>query len=403
MTTAAELSQIYDDLNAPSADAFRKALARRGIKARAKDIEEFVRSKTERQVIAPGPKYTGHIVSHGIDQRWAADVISFVSRPVVDKASKTSVAYVLLVQDIFSRQLWARPMETVSDTTDSFANILTETNRKPSRCDTDGGSEFVSSTFGTLMRQHKIHHVIKDPSDRNAISTIDAAIRTLKRAIRRRQEKHGGNWLTQLAPAIKGYNDTPHSKTNAPPNDMSDDIIFSEIKQAAEDMAGNMRQIDKRKARLEKDGGFRTHVGKTGGLKRRTDASTWSKDIKKVVSFPAPGVVKDENGKEYLTKLVKPVPLDSSSVQDASPPDEGKKPKRAAPILNTLRPHAEVLRDLLGAPSGTGKTSTVASRELRTRMPNFPDVLRAANLTFNAFVSKFPDLVQRRGSKLYAV
>ena len=46
--SAAELAQIYDDLNAPSAAQFRKALARKGIKARAKDIEEFVRSKSEK-------------------------------------------------------------------------------------------------------------------------------------------------------------------------------------------------------------------------------------------------------------------------------------------------------------------------------------------------------------------
>ena len=44
-----ELQELWDELNAPSAVAFRKALGRKGIKARLKDAEEFVRSKSERQ------------------------------------------------------------------------------------------------------------------------------------------------------------------------------------------------------------------------------------------------------------------------------------------------------------------------------------------------------------------
>ena len=72
-----ELQELYDERNAPSAAAFRKALARKGIKSRLKDVEEFVRSKSERQVIAPGPKFTGHIVAQDIDHRWTADIVSF--------------------------------------------------------------------------------------------------------------------------------------------------------------------------------------------------------------------------------------------------------------------------------------------------------------------------------------
>ena len=92
-----QLQELWDELSAPSAAAFRKALARKGVKARLKDVEAFVRGASERQILAPGPKYTGHIVAQDIDHRWAADIISFVSRPVGE------YAYVLLVQDIFSR------------------------------------------------------------------------------------------------------------------------------------------------------------------------------------------------------------------------------------------------------------------------------------------------------------
>ena len=39
-----ELQELWDELNAPSAVAFRKALAGKGVKARENDVEKFVRS-----------------------------------------------------------------------------------------------------------------------------------------------------------------------------------------------------------------------------------------------------------------------------------------------------------------------------------------------------------------------
>ena len=68
--------KTWDDLGGPSETKFYKALARKGIEATYKQVREFVHSKSERQVLAPGPKYTGHIVAFGIDHRWMADLIA---------------------------------------------------------------------------------------------------------------------------------------------------------------------------------------------------------------------------------------------------------------------------------------------------------------------------------------
>jgi hypothetical protein len=297
----------------------------------------------------------------------------------------------MLVQDIFSRQLWAKPLRSVSEATQAFAQILRETKRNPMRLDTDGGTEWTSAGFKATMTQHNIEHVVKEPADRNAIATVDAAIRTIKRAIKRRRDQHGGSWLDQLDKAVEGYNNTPNEAVSgAPPAHLTDDIIFSEMKEAAEQEFDNQRQIMARQARLEKDGAFRTFLGKRGGLRRRADEPTWSKEIHKVAEFPVPGKVTDEKGKEFLTKLVKPVPLDSSAQAEESP--------ARAPILDTLRPYALALRDLLGK----GMTPGVAVRELKARKPNFSSALSAVNLSFSAFVDKFPDLIRRQqGGKLH--
>ena len=382
--SAAELAQIYEDSNFPSAAQFRKALARKGIKARAKDVEEFVRSKSERQVIAPPPKFIGHIVSFAPDDRWMCDLIAFTSRPVERKGERFT--HVLLVIDVFTRFLWARPLKEVTEAMRAMASILAE-GRKPRRLDTDGGSEFVDKRFKALMAANGIEHRIKEKGDIQALATVDAAIASLKRAIKRRRESKGGTWLDQLEPAVKGYNDTVHSSTDAPPNDVSDDVIFSLRKEAAEEMADNTEQIQKRRTKLEKAGAFRVYQPKEGGLKRRVDDDVWSKHIHIVKDFTAPGKVRDTDDNVFLTKLTRPVDKESSALVE----------DKSQPILRTLRPYAVALRDLLGA----GKTFAQAARELKVKRPNFTDALKAQKLSFSDFVQKFKDLLMVEGSKIY--
>ena len=115
-------------------------------------------------------------------------------------------------------------------------------------------------------------------------------------------------------------------------------------------------------------------------MKRRADATTWSKKIHYVDSFPAPGKVKDTEGNVTLTKLTKPVPADSSQI-------DSKKPKQS-PMLKELRPYAKALFDMLGF----GMPISQASKKLKDKRPNFGDKLRAQNISFTDFIKKFPEL-----------
>lgn len=115
------LSNIHEELKFPSADVFYRALKKRGMPVAKKNAQEFVSSRAERQIIAPPPKFKGHVVSEDLNARWAADLISFVSRPATFKG--VEYKYVLLVQDIFSRMLYARPLTRVDQATAAFEQI----------------------------------------------------------------------------------------------------------------------------------------------------------------------------------------------------------------------------------------------------------------------------------------
>ena len=147
-------------------------------------------------------------------------------------------------------------------------------------------------------------------------------------------------------------------------------------KEAAENFQENNDMIQSRRDKLMKAGGFRTYIPNKKGLKQRTDAQTWSADIRDVVSFPAPGIVQDTAGNRTLTKLTRPVPRDSSAIA----------PARVPQPPTPLEPYARSLRDTLGP----GKTYGQASKEMKRRDPAFPAALRESRLSFKEFVAAFP-------------
>ena len=99
--------------------------------------------------------------------------------------------------------------------------------------------------------------------------------------------------MSNLDTVVAGYNKTDHGAINTAPTDMTDDVIFSLRKEAAENLAESSEMIQKRQDKLQAQGGYRVHIPVRNGLKRRTDANTWSSDIRQVSSSPAPGVVQD--------------------------------------------------------------------------------------------------------------
>jgi transposase InsO family protein len=252
MTTAETLSQLWEELAAPSSTAFLKALRARGISAREADVREFVSSKSERQIIQTGVKSTGKIVAHYPDDRWAADVINYTSRPA--ERNKEKFAHALIVQDMFSRYLWTAEMSSVSDTTATFTKILESTGRKPRMLTTDKGPEFVANSFKEVCDRYTIEVQFKDAQDMTAISRLDNAIAQVKKSTRRLQSIKGGDWLTHLDHATKAYNKTIHGAIDAAPNDLPDSVILEQSKAAAQAAEHNMQDIKRRKTKLEQMG-----------------------------------------------------------------------------------------------------------------------------------------------------
>ena len=151
------IATLNKELNFPGAARLQRALAKEGIPARIEDIRKNLTStQGARQVLKAPPRYVGKIASSKLDDRWAADMISFVANPAKDDG--TIWEHVLLVQDIFSRKLFAERLRSTREATDAFQRILDRTGRNPKEFNTDKDSVFLSQKFQAMLRGRGIEH-----------------------------------------------------------------------------------------------------------------------------------------------------------------------------------------------------------------------------------------------------
>ena len=104
------LKALSKDLGYPSGEKLWRAADRRGLQITKPDVLAYARAQGHRQIFAARPKYDGKIVGARINDRWAADLIDYVTKPSVgkdDQPSQTPYQYILFVQDVFSRKIWA--------------------------------------------------------------------------------------------------------------------------------------------------------------------------------------------------------------------------------------------------------------------------------------------------------
>ena len=136
----ARVAALYKQLSYPSAARFKAALAKRGIRVPDAFVQQLVREQGSRQLLAPPPRFTGKVVAQHMDERWASDVIDFQSKTSV----KGAPVYVVLVQDIFSRFLFATALRSKAEVEAAFLRLLVKTKRKPDELNTDSGSEHMN-------------------------------------------------------------------------------------------------------------------------------------------------------------------------------------------------------------------------------------------------------------------
>jgi hypothetical protein len=337
-----ELQTLYESLAYPSALKLRKAVqlrerARAARRPRPADYEPWTislkdaKAQGQRQILAKPQPYDGKIIANLVDERWAADLIQYTSQPA--EVGGKLYQFVLIVQDIFTRYIWTRALESSKgvEVRDAFKDIVQKSGRRPKELNTDNGPEFDKNReLHTYLSTQSIERRAKVGV--NDIATVDAAIGTLRKALTRRTATPGaGNWAQELQAATRAYNESPHghldgeAPADATGNDEAAKSLRFDLKGKAADDAETQDRVTRRKReRLEAIGAFREPVQSTlRGLPPRGYKPRYKTGppIRVVSIDPVKNEVVGEGGKRARIKDVQPVPLDSTETRD--PPGQG--------------------------------------------------------------------------------
>ena len=332
----------------PGAQKLYDAARRQGLNVHRRDVETFVRSVASRQVFAPRQKHDGKIVSDDVDGRWAADLIDYSKRPS-KRTDGRPYMYVLLVQDIFTRKLFAHALvdKSPQTTSEAFASIVRSNGEAPKRLDTDQGEEF-KGAFAAYLAEENIYHVRKDVRDLNALGTLDAAIRNIKEQLARiMASENVRSWHTILARAIEAFNKSTHSSLHGhAPDEVEDDrtLRFFLRGKAAEGLAKNDSIIQKRADRLERLEGFRDELVPEKHMKRGNEPR-WSDEVRRVGRVEG-GTVVTPDGQSFPTRHVLAVPADTAPISTEGLRGGAEADKRR----EELEPFLPQLRAIIAAP-----------------------------------------------------
>jgi len=345
-----QLPALSEEFGYPSANKLFDAAQRAGVKVTLKQVQAFVKSQNVRQVYHQLPPSKGKIAAPNLDDTWVADLIDYSWQPSEskEKGSEPAFQYILVVQDVFSRRLMARPIRDKLAKTcqEAFQSIVEERHTKPTVLSTDSGWEF-KGAFEQYLEREGIYHRIKDPRALNSQGTLDAAIKALRPMLARIQtEETTKNWAAEVERAVAVYNHLVHSHLHGrSPDEVQDDgdLRFHLEKEAAEDMQHNSDMIKKRDDRIAAAGYFREELP-ARQFKRGFHVKYGDK-VHKVKSVFANRVV-DEEDNEFVSRHVLPVPAGSTDINTGgtnkvvAPADEKKK--------TALEPFKERISNFLG-------------------------------------------------------
>ena len=311
-----QVRELATELGFPSATKLWNEVQKRDIKVTKVEVLKYVRSLGLRQVFQKRPTYEGKIAATEINHRWVCDLIDYNAKPSPDKNGSEPYQYILIVQDIFSRAIFAHALKSKDPEVcqQAFESIVRKSGL-PDVLDTDNGNEWTGA-FKQYLQDERIRHNISDPRNKNARATLDAAIKSLREQIGRISvAEDRRDWAAFLSRAVEAYNRTEHSSLmgRAPYQvHWDDDVKFNLREQAAKDLQRNSELIEKRGQRLELEGGFRNEEPIRNKFERaftpRYEGKTHA--VKKVMG----NTVYDEEGKGHPTRHVLAVERSSEAV-----------------------------------------------------------------------------------------
>lgn len=211
---------IHDTYYSPvhglqSAAKLYDKLKHKGVKL--KDIKAFIANQETYQLNKQATKINHYfpIVAKEENEIFQVDLADMSDISTTNNNYK----WILCVIDVFTRKAYVMPLKnkTSANVTAGMKQILNKSTPLIINC--DNGSEFTSSEFKTLAKDHNIDVRYVPVGDHHKLAIIDRFIRTLRTMINNYQTAYNTTkYITVLDKLVKNYNNSYHSGIKGIPN-----------------------------------------------------------------------------------------------------------------------------------------------------------------------------------------
>ena len=158
------------------------------------------------------------VVTNGIDEIWAADLVE------MQKFSKWNkgIKYLMAVIDVFSKYGWIKPLsnkktETVSK---AFDEIFKSSKRKPKMLWTDKGSEFISKHFKDFLKSKGIRLYHTENEEKSSV--VERWNKTMKNKMWKMFTTNNNTvYWDKIDKLVDNYNNSRHSSIKMSPVEAS--------------------------------------------------------------------------------------------------------------------------------------------------------------------------------------
>ena len=324
--TVARLKELQKKVGDTGVDKLFRAAKKEGLAVNRQLVKDFLSTDAPGQVFRPLPESKGKTGAEAQGFRLQADLIDFSRRKATWNG--VSYSYVLVIIDVASRRVWALPLKTKAPqhVAPVLYRMLRTIKNAPGMekglgiMTTDKDNAFTGAAANVLENE-EVTHRTKDPADVNVLAVVDRAIQTLKRRLAMSLATKGraAPWPSRIAEVVKQYNSTSHPALHdAEPAEFNkqDHAVkrFLTEQDNAKKLEHNQELLEKRKARLEADGGFRVPKGGVNKF-RRSFYQSYSSDVKEPERIRG-SVVTDKDGGKTDIKRIQVVNVFSGKAQD---------------------------------------------------------------------------------------
>ncbi len=227
MTLAAQLEklkELSDELGMPGQKALLAAARREGLNLIKIDhVKNLLSGSGAKAIFKPLNASVGKTVASGENSRWMMDLF-------FHKVEWKKYVPVLVIVDVFSRKVWAKPVEdkTPEKVRDALSELLDEIGEKPAEISSDLGNEFAPPVKTFLTGKDIVLRQDVAKYDRNAHSLIDNKIQKIKTRIARLLSVNAGmSWVDVLPKAVQAQNKLVSEPLHGAPNDVKTDSVRS--------------------------------------------------------------------------------------------------------------------------------------------------------------------------------